>query len=418
MTKTEKDRFNFLMVERQVTASLAASAALMPKEAMLEVKKQSKHLYIGIPKEISFQENRVPLIPESVSLLVNNGHQIVVESGAGAASKIEDSDFSEAGAQIAYSTEEVYKADIILKVAPPSIEELEYLQHRQTLISILQMSMQNTEYIKALSAKKINGIGYEFIHDERGVYPIIQAMSEIVGNSSILIAAEYLSNAFNGKGELLGGVAGIPPTSVVIIGAGTVGEYAARAAMGLGAMVKIFDNSIHRLRRLQNRLGRRVFTSMLVPKILLNELKTADVAIGALRASEGRTPIVVTEEMVSEMRVGSVIVDVSIDQGGCFETSEVTNHLQPVFKKYGVVHYCVPNIASRVSRTASTALSNIFTQILLSAAEEGGFEEVVWKDLSVRNGVYMYNGAITNRYIAETCRLPYKDLDLLRAARM
>lgn len=406
------------MIERKISASLAASAAMMTQEAMLEVRKQHKQLYIGIPKETSFQENRVPLIPESVSLLVNNGHEIVIETGAGAASKIEDSDFSEAGAKIAYSPQEVYKADIVLKVAPPSKEELDYLQNRQTLISILQMSMQNADYVRALSAKKITGIGYEFIHDETGVYPIIQAMSEIVGNSSILIAAEYLSNAFNGKGELLGGVAGIPPSVVVIIGAGTVGEYAARAAMGLGATVKVFDNSIHRLRRLQNRLGRRVFTSMLVPNTLLRELKSADVAIGALRASEGRTPIVVTDEMVSEMRVGSVIVDVSIDQGGCFETSEVTNHLQPVFKKYGVVHYCVPNIASRVSRTASTALSNIFTQILLSAADEGGIDEVIWKDRSVRNGVYMYNGSITNRYIAETCKLPYKDLDLIKAARL
>jgi alanine dehydrogenase len=406
------------MIERKVSASLAASAALMPQEAMLEVRKQHKQLYIGIPKEISFQENRVPLIPESVALLTNHGHQIVIEAGAGAASKIEDSDFSEAGARIAYSSEEVYKADIILKVAPPSKAEVELFQTRQTLISILQMSMQNAEYIRTLSNKKITAIGYEFIHDESGVYPIIQAMSEIVGSSSILIAAEYLSNAFSGKGELLGGVAGIPPSVVVIIGAGTVGEYAARAAIGLGADVRVFDNSIHRLRRLQNRLGRRVYTSILVPNTLLRELKNADVAIGALRSSEGRTPVVVTEEMVSEMRAGSVIVDVSIDQGGCFETSEVTNHLQPTFKKYGVVHYCVPNIASRVSRTASSALSNIFTQILLSAAEEGGIDEVMWKDRSVRNGVYMYNGSITNRYIAETCRLPYKDLDLLRAARL
>ena len=406
------------MIERKISASLAASAAMMPQESMLEVRKQHKQLYIGIPKETSFQENRVPLIPESVSLLTNHGHEIVIEAGAGAASKIEDSDFSEAGAKIAYTTEEVYKADIILKVAPPSKEEVELLQTRQTLISILQMSMQNAEYVRSLSAKKITAIGYEFIHDESGVYPIIQAMSEIVGSSSILIAAEYLSNAFNGKGELLGGVAGIPPSVVVIIGAGTVGEYAARAAMGLGATVRVFDNSIHRLRRLQNRLGRRVYTSMLVPNTLLRELKSADVAIGALRTSEGRTPVVVTEEMVSEMRVGSVIVDVSIDQGGCFETSEITNHLQPVFKKYGVVHYCVPNIASRVSRTASTALSNIFTNILLSAAEEGGIDEVMWKDRSVRNGVYMYNGSVTNRYIADTCRLPYKDLDLLRAARL
>ncbi|MBK6397247.1 MAG: alanine dehydrogenase [Bacteroidetes bacterium] len=406
------------MIERKVSASLAASAALMPQEAMLEVRKQHKQLYIGIPKEISFQENRVPLIPESVALLTNHGHQIVIEAGAGAASKIEDSDFSEAGARIAYSSEEVYKADIILKVAPPSKAEVELFQTRQTLISILQMSMQNSEYIRTLSNKKITAIGYEFIHDESGVYPIIQAMSEIVGSSSILIAAEYLSNAFSGKGELLGGVAGIPPSVVVIIGAGTVGEYAARAAIGLGADVRVFDNSIHRLRRLQNRLGRRIYTSILVPNTLLRELKNADVAIGALRSSEGRTPVVVTDEMVSEMRAGSVIVDVSIDQGGCFETSEVTNHLQPTFKKYGVVHYCVPNIASRVSRTASTALSNIFTQILLSAAEEGGIDEVMWKDRSVRNGVYMYNGSITNRYIAETCRLPYKDLDLLRAARL
>lgn len=406
------------MIERKISASLAASAAMMPQEAMLEVRKQHKQLYIGIPKETSFQENRVPLIPESVSLLTNHGHEIVIEAGAGAASKIEDSDFSEAGAKIAYSADEVYKADIILKVAPPSKEEVELLQTRQTLISILQMSMQNAEYVRSLSAKKITAIGYEFIHDESGVYPIIQAMSEIVGSSSILIAAEYLSNAFNGKGELLGGVAGIPPSVVVIIGAGTVGEFAARAAMGLGATVRVFDNSIHRLRRLQNRLGRRVYTSMLVPNTLLRELKSADVAIGALRSSEGRTPVVVTEEMVSEMRVGSVIVDVSIDQGGCFETSEITNHLQPVFKKYGVVHYCVPNIASRVSRTASTALSNIFTNILLSAAEEGGIDEVMWKDRSVRNGVYMYNGSVTNRYIADTCRLPYKDLDLLRAARL
>ncbi|MFZ7114312.1 MAG: alanine dehydrogenase [Bacteroidota bacterium] len=406
------------MIERKVSASLAASAALMPQEAMLEVRKQHKQLYIGIPKETSFQENRVPLIPESVALLTNHGHEIVIEAGAGAASKIEDSDFSEAGARIAYSSEEVYKADIVLKVAPPSKAEVELFQTRQTLISILQMSMQNADYIKTLSNKKITAVGYEFIHDESGVYPIIQAMSEIVGSSSILIAAEYLSNAFSGKGELLGGVAGIPPSVVVIIGAGTVGEYAARAAIGLGADVRVFDNSIHRLRRLQNRLGRRIYTSILVPNTLLRELKNADVAIGALRSSEGRTPVVVTDEMVSEMRAGSVIVDVSIDQGGCFETSEVTNHLQPTFKKYGVVHYCVPNIASRVSRTASTALSNIFTQILLSAAEEGGIDEVMWKDRSVRNGVYMYNGSITNRYIAETCRLPYKDLDLLRAARL
>jgi alanine dehydrogenase len=390
----------------------------MPQEALLEVKKQEKQLHIGIPKETSFQENRIPLIPESVALIVNSGHEVMIEAGAGKAANIQDSDYSEAGAKIVYSAAEVFKSEIVLKVAPPSWDELSLIQPRQTLISILQMSMQNEDYIRQLAAKKITAIGYEYIRDESGIYPIIQAMSEIVGSTAILIAAEYLSNAFSGKGELLGGVAGIPPTEVVILGAGTVGEYAARVALGLGASVKVFDDSIHRLRRLQNRLGRRIFTSTIVPSILLKELKNADVVIGALRSSEGRTPIIVTEEMVSEMRVGSVIVDVSIDQGGCFETSEVTNHTQPVFRKYGVVHYCVPNIASRVSRTASAALSNIFTPILISIGEEGGIDEMLWKNKTVRQGVYMFKGSISNRFVSNVCKLPYKDLDLLMAARI
>ena len=401
---------------KQGSFSSLINPSYITKEQMVEVKKKEKKLYIGIPMELSFQENRIPLIPEAVALLVANGHEIVIETNAGKASNIQDSDFSEAGARIAYTPEEVYKADIVLKVAPPSAEEVEMMQHRQQLISILQMSIQDEAYVRKLSAKKITAIGYEYLHDESGVYPIIQAMSEIVGSSSILIAAEYLSNTFNGKGELLGGIAGIAPTEVVIIGAGTVGEYAARAALGLGASVKVFDNSIQRMRRLQNRLGRRIFTSVITPNALLKELRNADVAIGALRSNEGRAPIVVTEEMVSEMRVGSVIVDVSIDQGGCFETSEITNHSQPVFRKYGVVHYCVPNIASRVSRTASTALSNIFTPILISIGEEGGIDEMLWKNKAVRKGVYLYRGSVTNRYVSEATTLPYKDLDLLMAA--
>lgn len=392
------------------------ASELMPQEVMVAIKKSEKKLFVGIPKETVFQENRIPLVPTSINLLVSNGHEIIVETGAGKGCSMEDNDFSEAGARIVYSKEEVYKADIVLKVAPPSLEEVAMIQPRSSLISILQLNMQNEDYIRSLSAKKISAIGYEFIHDESGAYPIIQAMSEIVGSTAILIAAEYLSNTFNGKGELLGGIAGIPPTEVVIIGGGTVGEFAARTALGLGAVVKVFDNSVHRLRRLQNRLGNRVYTSIIDPKILLQELKFADVAIGALRSDEGRTPIVVTEEMVSEMRAGSVIVDVSIDQGGCFETSEVTNHAQPVFRKFGVVHYCVPNIASRVSRTASHALSNIFTPVLLNIGKEGGLNEMLWKDKAVRKGVYLYNGSVTNRFVSELAKLPYKDLDLLIAA--
>src|SRR5258706_188692 len=397
---------------------IAASAMLQPQESLLEVKKQQQHLFIGIPRETSFQENRIPLIPETVALLVNHGHELVMETGAGQTSNYQDSDYSEAGARIAYSPEDVYKADIILKVAPPSAKEMELLKTQQTLISILQMNMQNERFIRNLSSRKITAFAYEYIQDESGRFPIIQAMSEIVGSSSILIAAEYLSNTFSGIGELLGGVAGIPPTRVVIIGAGTVAEFAARAALGLGAMVKVFDNSVYRLRRIQANLGSRIFTSTLVPETLMKELKTADVAIGALRPVNGRTPCVISEEMVSEMKSGSVIVDVSIDGGGVFATSEVTNHSNPVFKKFGVIHYCVPNIASRVSRTASTALSNIFTPILTSIGDEGGIDDMLWTNPWVRKGDYLYKDAVTNRYISEICRTPFKDLDLIMSARV
>lgn len=398
-------------------SELAAQGILMPQESMLEIRKEEKNLFIGLPKETSFQENRIALVPDSVGLLINNGHRIIIESGAGNNASFTDTDYSDAGAEIVYSPEEVYKADLILKVAPPSLKELDYLKDKQTLISILQITMQNKEFITKLSSRKITALAYEYIQDETFVFPVIQTMSEIVGTASILIAAELLNNVTSGRGEILGGITGIPPTEVVILGAGTVGEYAGRAAIGLGARVKIFENSIYKLRRIQKNLGRRVYTSTLNPSILLKALKSADVVIGALPAKNGRTPVVVTEEMISEMQNGSVIIDVSIDQGGCFETSEVTNHTNPVFRKYGVIHYCVPNIASRVARTASHALSNIFTPILIAIGEEGGLEEMLWRDPYVRSGVYLYRGTITNKIVSDVCKLPFRDLNLLMASR-
>ncbi len=395
-----------------------ARGALLPQESLMEVQKSSQSLFIGIPKEISFQENRVPLVPAAVSLLVNNGHEVMIESGAGKASNFSDVQYSEAGAKIAYTTEEVYKADIIVKIAPPSAEELKYLKERQTLLSILQISMQEEDYIKEMATKKITAICYDYLQDKSGIFSIIKGMSEIVGSTAILIAAEYLSGHSNGKGEMLGGVPGIPPTEVVILGAGTVGEFAARAAIGLGANVKVFDNSLYKLRRLQHSVGQRVFTSTISPDILSDALNNADVAVGAILASEGRSPCVVTEEMVSQMRQGSVIVDVSIDQGGCFETSKITNHTKPVFRKYDVIHYCVPNIASRVSRTASFSLSNILSQILISFGDLGGVDNVIRIDRGVRHGVYLYKGTVTNQYVSQVCKLPYRDLDLLMATRI
>lgn len=405
-----------MKTSRDVLLSLT-KGALMPQEEMLEVARKKGSLNIGIPREISFQENRVTLVPDDVALLVNHGHQVLVEAGAGKNANFQDNDYSEAGARIALSPEELYKnAEIILKVAPPSIQEIEYMQPKQTLLSTLQLPAQPENFLRKLLDKKITALAFEWIKDEDQVFPVIRSMGEIAGGTSILIAAEYLSNANNGQGSILGGISGVAPTEVVIIGAGTVGEYAARAAIGLGATVKVFDNSVYRLRRLQNSMGTRVFTSIIQPRVLTKHLKSCDVAIGALRASGGRTPCVVTEEMVAEMKVGAVIVDVSIDQGGCFETSKVTNHTNPVFRKHGVIHYCVPNIASRVARTASYALSTIFTPILQQMGDEGGLPNMIRDHAGVRSGVYLYNGILTKKYLGDLFNIPSKDIELLLAA--
>ena len=390
--------------------------ALMPQEEMLEVQRKKGSLYIGIPKETSFQENRVPLVPEAVALLVNNGHKVVVETGAGLNANFQDNDYSEAGAEIAYDTEKVYKANIVLKVEPPSLDEIKMMHRNQTLLSALQLTPKAKAFVRELMTKKVSAIGWDYIQDEDQIFPVVRSMGEIAGNTAILIAAEYLSKNNDGQGMMLGGISGVAPAEVVILGAGTVAEYSARAALGLGANVKVFDDSIYRLRRLQNNVGQRLFTSTLQPKLIGEALKSADVAIGAIRAKKARTPCVVTEEMVSDMKFGSVIIDVAIDQGGCFETSTVTNHDKPVFTKYGITHYCVPNIASRVPRTASHALSNIFAPILLNIGAEGGIENMIRRDVGVRNGVYLYKGTLTNEYIGKFFDLPYKNLDLLLAA--
>lgn len=405
-----------MKISPETLKTLAIEAALMPQEEMLEVGKKKKRLYIGIPRETSFQENRVALVPDSVALLVSNGHEVVVETNAGKTANFTDKDYSEAGAKISYDTKEVFKADIIMKVAPPSAEEIEMMQRKQTLLSALQLSVQNRESLKSLMDKKITAIAWDFIKDEDGIYPVVRSMGELAGTASVLIAGEYLSNVNKGKGLIVGGISGVPPTDVVILGAGTVGEYATRSALGLGAMVKVFDTSITRLRRLQNDLSQRIYTSVMQPKVVAKALHTADVVIGAMRAEGGKTPCVITEKMIEDMKPGSVVVDVSIDKGGCFETSEVTNHTKPVFVKHGIVHYCVPNIASRYSRTASFALSNIFAPILLQMADEGGCESIIKRKEGFRNGVYMLNGTITKKVLGEAFKLPFKDINLLTAA--
>ncbi|MBI2966811.1 MAG: alanine dehydrogenase [Bacteroidetes bacterium] len=398
------------------TFGFSKGGGMQPQEEMLEVKKQKKQLSIGLPKETAFYETRICLVPEAAGLLHNHGHRIIVETEAGKSASFQDKDYSDVGAEIALSKEDVFKADMILKVNPPTIDEIKLLQPNHILLSALQLTVQPENFLRRLMDKKITAIAYDYIMDETGIFPVIRAMGEIAGTTSILIAAEYLSNANDGPGYMLGGIPGVFPAEVVILGAGTVAEFAAMAALGLGATVKIFDNSIYKLARLQNLIGRRIYTSIIEPKLLKETLRTADVAVGALRAPFGRTPCVVSDDMVSCMKFGSVIVDVSIDQGGCFETSRVTNHASPVYKKYGVTHYCVPNIASRVSRTASYALSSIFAPILLGIGEEGGLESMMRKNSGVRNSVYLYKGILTNKLLGELFNLPYKDINLLMAA--
>ncbi|HAA15129.1 MAG TPA: alanine dehydrogenase [Cytophagales bacterium] len=397
-------------------AQLAQETSLYPQEKLAAVAEPSKSLRIGIPKEVSMQENRVALSPGAVALLVANGHEVTIESGAGQSSKFADQEYSEAGAKIEYSTEEVYKSNMVLKVEPPTLEEIEYFKPGQTLISALQPGQTSTEYIKALNKKRITALGFELIEDKVGGMPVVRAMSEIAGSTSMLIAAEYLSTVQHGQGIVLGGITGVPPTNVGILGAGTVAEYAARAALGLGVNIKIFDNQIYRLRRIRHALGHQVYTSILDTMTLRDALHKADVVIGAIRAEKGRNLCVVTEEMVMEMKPDSIIIDVSIDQGGCVETSEVTSHNKPVFRKHDIIHYCVPNIASRVARTATLAFSHIFTPILLQAGEMGGMEEMIFSQRWFMRGVYTYKGSLVNLHLARKLNMEYRDIELFRAA--
>ena len=397
----------------ELLKKLIQKGSLLPKEEMLEVERKKGSLHIGIPKETSFQERRVALVPETVSLLVAHGHEVKVESNAGVGANFSDNDYSEAGAQICKSRKEIYECNIVFKVTPPSDDEVDLMPGNQTFISALQISIQPKQVLTKLIKKKITAIAWDYIQDEEGVFSLVRTVGEIAGNTSILIAGELISSFSSGKGMMLGGIAGVQPTEVVIIGAGTVGEFATRAALGLGASVKVFDNRLSKLRRLQNDIGQRVYTSIIQPKVLAKAIKRADIVIGALRSSVGKTPCVVTELMVQEMKSGSVIVDVSIDQGGCFETSRVTNHDDPTFVKHGVTHYCVPNIASRVSRTASFAISNIFSPLLLEMGERGGVEDLIRSHSGFRNGVYIYKGLLTNEVLGKVFNLKYKDINLI-----
>ncbi len=397
--------------------SISSSISLETLEETLDIKPLGTKLKIGIPRETSYQENRVALTPEGVSVLISNGHDVLVEHNAGVGCHFTDADFSEAGARISYDKKEVYKAPILVKSAPIFESDIDLLGTDQTIISPIHLTLLKKEILQSLMDKRISALSFENLKDDSGTYPIVRSMSEIAGGAVMLIAGQYLGSANNGKGVLLGGISGIPPTKVIILGAGVVGEFATRTALALGASVKVFDNNVYRLKRLQNNLGVRVWTSVIEPKILSKQLKTCEVAVGAISYNYGRTPVIVTEEMVQNMRPGSVIIDVSIDRGGCFETSEITTHEKPTMVKHGIIHYCVPNIPSGFARTASQAINNVLMPLLIEVADEGGFDEMVWHNFNLRNGIYLYKGHLTDFYLSQRHNLKYTDLNLLIASR-
>ncbi len=389
---------------------------LLPQEEMLAMGKKHKKLTIGIPRERQQIEQRVSLTPEAVEVLVDNGHEVLLETKAGEGARYNDTDYSECGAFIIDNRKQVLNADIVLKVSPLEIKDIELLKGNQVILSSVHFGHLTEDYVRGLMDKKCTAFAIEQIRDEHDGYPVIQSMSAISGISAINIAAELLSNQTGGKGVLLGGISGITPTEVVIIGADTVAEFAARAALGLGALVKVFDNSPQHLEDLQRNLGQRIHTSIFHPKVLRRTLKSADVVIGALNLWDTGPRYFITEDMVKEMKRGSVIIDLSIDQGGCIETSEYRTLQDAIYTKHNVIHFSVPNLPSRVARTASIALSNILSPILVTVGNSGGFKPFLKANLGVRNSVYVYNGILTNENLGNQFGIPSKNIDLLIAA--
>ncbi len=387
-------------------------AQLLPQEETLELSKQKGELFIGIPKEAYFQEKRICLTPDAVNAIVNNGHKVLIENGAGNEAGFSDKDYSEAGAHLTNDTKKVFGCPMVLKVEPPTLEELEMIKPKTVLISALQLKTRQQSYFDVLAKKKITALAFEFIKDEDHSYPAVKALSEIAGTAAVLIAAELMVNAKKGNGLLFGNISGVPPIEVVVIGAGTVGEFAVRSALGLGANVKVFDSSITKLRTIQTNVGCILYTSTMQPKNLMKALLRCDVAIGAVRG-HNRAPILVTEEMVQNMKKGAVIIDVCVDMGGCFETTEMTSHDSPTFIKHEVIHYGVPNIPARYPKTASISISNIFTPYILEIAESGGLENAIRFDNGLKNGLYFYRGILTNKAVADWFNMPYSDVNLL-----
>lgn len=381
---------------------------LMPKEEKLEVIKKGKQFSIGIPKETCLNERRTCITPDAVQVLVEHGHEIIIESGAGQGSFFTDLQYSESGAKITNDPKEAFGQDLILKINPPTLDEIDYMKPNTYMVSALQINLRDKEYFLKLAEKKINAIAFEFIVDEYKQLALVRLIGEIAGTVSILYASELLALS---NGLMLGGITGVRPAEVVILGAGIVGEFATKAAIGLGASIKVFDNSLSKLRRLHTMVDSRVPTSIIDPKELSKSLRRADVVIGALPRLN-MTPIV-TEDMVMKMKKGSVIIDITIDNGKVIETSELTTMEDPYVIKHGVIHCGLPNLTSRMPRTTTKAISNFFLSYILNYDEEGGFENMLIRKNEMKQSLYMYKGRHTKKIICDRFGLTYHDINLL-----
>ncbi|MEN3040833.1 MAG: alanine dehydrogenase [Bacteroidia bacterium] len=386
--------------------------SIQPQAQVERIPTRSVSLRIGIPRERHLQERRIPLTPAAVATLTARGYEVIIEHRAGEYASFSDREYVEAGASIVYAPEEVYEqADCIVKIAPPSERELSFLRPKQVLFSAVHMGSVRAEYIRALLDKNVIAIGYEFLQAKDGSLPIMRIMSEIAGYAAIQIAAGLLAQ--QGRATLLGGITGVPPARVLILGAGTVALNAARAALGFGCSVTVLDEEVYRLQRLKSALGYPVATGLIQPELLRELLPQMDVLIGALYRKGSRAHLVVTTDMVATMAEGSVIIDVAIDQGGNIETSVQTTHDLPTFTKYGVIHYCVPNIPSRVPRTASIAFSNVLLPMLLRISEYGGIRSLLAAGHMLKTGVYAYGRHLTNHTLARLLQMESLDVDLL-----
>lgn len=400
-------------------SDIQSQYGLKTLEKLSRTEDKGSSLIIGFPKEGNNDENRVCITPGGTSVLVANGHQVLIETGAGAAAHFPDQEYSEAGAQICASAQEVFKkAEIISKVAPPTQAERELMQPGQILISAIHLGNVSIDLFKELINRNVTAIGFEFIQSADGSFPIVRMMHEITGSMAVQIAARHLETNHNGPGLILGGISGVPPATVTILGSGIIAEYAARTALGYGAQVFVLDTDLGSLRRLENALDRRIITAVANQQYLTAAVKSADVVIGAALTEGHRAPCWVTETMVTAMRAGSVIVDTVIDQGGCISTSKPTSHSNPVFTKHGVIHYCVPNMPSNVARTATFALNNVIVPYLLRIGDVGGLETALWQNTDLRNGTYIYRRTLTKKSLSTQFDIPYREVDMLLASRM